>query len=445
MCALVKGAWPVLAASLSLVMFSAEGRADSAHLPPSRLSPRDTSDLYPVVAADGAGDAYALWMQTSSSNFLAAGSSWSVVAHRWRADAALSPQGAEFPQVAANQRGSAVAVWQQLVAAAGWVVEGSYRQSLATPWQRARIVERASGQAETPVVGIDGRGNAVAVWELLAGHSSRIVVATRSVRRSTWSPPHTLMASAQEVSNPALAVSPDGTAVAVWKQHLRGGVLTGSHNVIWASRRRAGARTWSAPLRLGIEAEPPGQSSGTTQVPGPHVAVNSAGQGIVVWQGRDGNTIVPEAAILRRGSWSRAIIAHREALLPQVGIDRRGLATVVWTGPEGVQAATGPTARRGAFRVETVARGSDTAFAQVAMTRHGDAFVAWNNRRTLFASSRRASAPNWCPPINLGLGGVAQVAAAKNTGILVWQVPVQHPSSTYIAAGRIAECRRRRT
>jgi hypothetical protein len=123
-----------------------------------------------------------------------------------------------------------------------------------------------------------------------------------------------------------------------------------------------------------------------------------------------------------------------------VGIDRQGVATVVWTTATGVESATGPTGRNGAFRVSLIARGSNPGFAEIAVTQQGNAYVVWETRRPLFTSSRQAGAQRWCPAVDLGLGGVAQIAPVKNDGMEVWQVPTEHPPSTYIAAHRAQGC-----
>ncbi|MGA8539708.1 MAG: hypothetical protein WB566_09425, partial [Terriglobales bacterium] len=134
-------------------------------------------------------------------------------------------------------------------------------------------------------------------------------------------------------------------------------------------------------------------------------------------------------------------VANKDALLPQVGIDREALATVVWVGPKGVEAATGSTGRTGRFRVTSVAPGSDIGFVRVSVNPQGDAFAVWSDGHSLFTSSRRGAGAGWCQRTDLGLGGLAQIAPAKNTGMIVWQVPTEHPPSSYIAARRVTACR----
>lgn len=436
----------LVVATLSLVVYPGLGSAATGRSGTVRLSPRGRSVAYPVVAVDGTGDAYALWMQGFSSSYIIAGSTWSAKAKRWSAESTVSLPGAAFPRVAANQRGSAVAVWETNQGASGsggaTALGVAYRQGLAGGWERSRILVRGSEGAATPVAGIDARGDATAAWQSLQrGVSSRIEVATRSVQSGTWSAPHELMASPKGVFLPSLAVSPTGAAVMVWMRYLSGTVSSASRNTVWASLRPSGRGAWSKPVRLGTEFEPPGQSSGTSQVPGPQVAINSAGEAVVVWQGHQGNTVVPVAAIFKGRSWSHTVVSHNEGLLPRVGIDSGGVATVVWAGPRGVEAATRPAGTTGSFRVKLVARGSDTSSAQVAVSGRGDVFAVWNSGRFVFASSRRASLGGWCRPLSLGVGGLVQIGATENMATIVWQVAAEHPPGTYAAAHQMPECR----
>ena len=69
---------------------------------------------------------------------------------------------AERPQVAADGSGNAVAVWRQF--------DGTYyniwsnRYVAGTGWSTAQLIETDTGYAAAPQVAVDGSGNAVAVW-----------------------------------------------------------------------------------------------------------------------------------------------------------------------------------------------------------------------------------------------------------------------------------------
>ena len=67
------------------------------------------------------------------------------------------------PQVGVDGSGNAVAVWYQHDGTRYNI--WSNRYVAGTGWGTAQLIETDSGDAEVPQVGIDGSGNAVAVWQ----------------------------------------------------------------------------------------------------------------------------------------------------------------------------------------------------------------------------------------------------------------------------------------
>ena len=88
-----------------------------------------------------------------------------------------------------------------------------------------------------PRVGVDGHGDAVAIWE----NNGRIFATARASGQH-WAAAVALSGarSDEEAHDPALAIDPDGDAVVVWR------LTDGTSQRTQAATRPAGGR-WSAP------------------------------------------------------------------------------------------------------------------------------------------------------------------------------------------------------
>ncbi|MBI5739468.1 MAG: hypothetical protein HZA16_02005 [Nitrospirae bacterium] len=125
---------------------------------------------YPQVAMDARGNATAVWQQSSGArtdiwaNSYMSGTGWGA-AVLIETDNAGS---AEYPQVAMDAQGNATAVWQQSVGARtdAW----ANRYKAGTGWGAAVLIETGNaGSAEYPQVAMDTQGNAMAVWRQYDG------------------------------------------------------------------------------------------------------------------------------------------------------------------------------------------------------------------------------------------------------------------------------------
>jgi PKD domain-containing protein len=120
------------------------------------------------------------------------------------------------------------------------------------------------------------------------------------------------------LDRPALAVAPDGLAVAAWGEKDGAGVWS----LLVAVRSPAG--TWSAAETL---------MSGGSEPPDPDVAIGDDGTAMVIWAMLEpvfhGHVHVSRRA--RGGAWSAPEpVSFSESTDPQVVIDRHGDATVLW-------------------------------------------------------------------------------------------------------------------
>ncbi len=126
------------------------------------------------VAIDGQGDAVAIWARmhgaeketVEASQDHTLGSSWSP-------PVVISGPGKmeEAPEIAVNEAGNAMIVWERQEPTGTEIVEGSSGTATSVAWQPAKAISatKPGSEAKEPDVGMDAQGNAAAVWAALNG------------------------------------------------------------------------------------------------------------------------------------------------------------------------------------------------------------------------------------------------------------------------------------
>ena len=109
-----------------------------------------------------------------------------------------------------------------------------------------------------------------------------------------------------------------GDGLAVWQQRGE------SVDELWASRYSATEAAWSAPFRL---------SEAGVEAGYPTLAVNRAGEAVIVWQsyypGED-LTILDSRFYRPEAGWGEILEVNANAYSPRVVLDEAGVATVTW-------------------------------------------------------------------------------------------------------------------
>jgi hypothetical protein len=192
------------------------------------------NDAYhPRIAFDRGGKAVAVWQQSDGAHFriwantYVPGTGWGSAAPVEPADAGDS----EFPQIACDGNGNAMAVWQQ--------TNGDHysiwanRLGQGTGWGTPTLIETANGgNTGFPQIAFDGRGNALAIWEQDDG-SHYAIWANHFMAQSGWGTaalvdgPHS-----GNALTPQIAIDGNGNALAVWSQS------NGVQFTIWANECR---------------------------------------------------------------------------------------------------------------------------------------------------------------------------------------------------------------
>lgn len=235
------------------------------------------------------------------------------------------------------------------------------------------------------------------------------LAAAPSAMAAAWLSPVSVSAASPTTFTPQVAADAAGDSVVVWRQSVGAGP-----SVIQAATRAAGGgNSFGSPVTL---------SDGLTTLTNgvnPRVAMNAAGDAVVVWQTSDGRL---QAAWKPAGQgFGTAQTIETDAahfpVTPAVAMDAAGDAVAVWVHqPVGmnvnlIEAAYAPATTR-SFGTPAIIVGS-TSFAalqpQVAMDARGDATAVWlqsdgTNNRVWAANSASGS---------LGaFAGQAQISAA---------------------------------
>jgi hypothetical protein len=185
-------------------------------------------------------------------------------------------------------------------------------------WGAAEQIEIENlGSARNPQVAFDSSGNAISVW--FQSDGARNNIWANRFDGSSWGAAKLIETeNAGDARNSQVAFDSSGNAIAVWQQN------DGTLNNIYANRF-VGTSWGDAEL---IETE----NAGDARIP--HVAFDSSGNAIAVWQQSDGTHDSIWANRFDGSSWGDAELIEIEnagdALSPQVAFDSSGNAIAVW-------------------------------------------------------------------------------------------------------------------
>jgi len=282
----------------------------------------DSGDAdYPQVAVDGSGNAMAVWHQFDGARF----SIWSnryIVDTGWGTAELVETDdsgNAESPQVAVDDSGNAVVVWSQWGSTYSSI--WSNRYVVGTGWGTAELIETDDvGDAYLPQVGIDGSGNAIAVWHQFDSTHSNIY-SNRYVVGAGWDSAELIeIDDSGNAESPQVAVDDSGNAIAVWFQS------DGTHTKIYSNRYVVGEGWDSAEL---IETDDVGDAYL------PQVFIGSSGDAMAVWSQWDDtrSNIWSNRYVVGTG-WDSAELIETDdvggAYQPELAVDGSGNAVAVW-------------------------------------------------------------------------------------------------------------------
>lgn len=372
----------------------------------------------PDVAVNRAGDAVSAFIHSDGSHQRVQAAIRPVEEHWTTLKHFLSPAGvdAEAPKAAISPKDDdAFAIWkvhsdpQYLVQVAALDID---KENPSTPTDLTGPVDLGAD----PIIGVNSKGSALAVWSIFDGTSYRIQSAIHYRHRHNHRHRHRhnhhhshknrwimlndiVVNGAFELD---LAFDDAGNAIIVWVGRI------GFKNVIQAATLRCGSHTW---VRT-ADASPSNMQSNS-----PKVGMDKKGNAIVVWS--EGVTLHHIAAAkLPAGStsWIRTSdpTADVPSGFPDVAVDSAGNAVAVWVtfaGPS-VTNVGASTLAAGSLTWTTPATLASSLLItepQVAVDRHGNAVSIWSASgllQTAFLPFRESwTAPKTVTPPTIGVGG----------------------------------------
>ncbi|HEX3737348.1 MAG TPA: PKD domain-containing protein [Solirubrobacterales bacterium] len=322
-----------------------------------------------------------------------------LAAPTWLAPVSLSAPGynGEDPQLGVDQAGDTVAAWVRFDGS-NEIVQGAERPAGGS-WSAAVNLSAPGEDAEDPRLAVDAAGDAVAVWRRYDGTDDIVEAASRPPGGS-WGVPVDLSAGGENADSPSVAVDPAGDAVAVWRRY------DGTDEIIQASTRTAGG-VWQAPVDLSESGE---------NAYRPQIAVDGAGDAVAVWDRSDGvHTIVQAASRPAGGSWGPSVdlsAAGESAVEAQVAVDPAGDAVVVWQRYNGtndvVQAAERTVGGAWQPSVDLSESAEDASYPDVAVDPAGDAVAVWEVREGgyyVIQGANLTAGRTWRAPVDVSAPG----------------------------------------
>jgi hypothetical protein len=297
-------------------------------------------------------------------------------------------------QVGVDGHGNAVAVWSRSTGPSGNAIVEAATRPVGGSWSAPVPLSAAlaDGSSDSPQVAVDFFGNAVVVWHETDdpppfGNPTEVIRAARRPTGGGWSAPEQISPAGHRVNFPSLATDRQGNAVAAWNRFDSGA------RQVWAAERPA-SESWAAAEE--VFSVPVAQSIGTL----PDVAVDEqGGAAVAIWQltGAFSADRVAAATRPRGGAWSVQELAGPGAIGARAGSDPEGNLAVVWQavadndGGGSVRASTRPAG--GAWSPSAPLSGAGTTifgFPQIEFAAEGHALAAWDLDGLVQASARPA-------------------------------------------------------
>ena len=309
-------------------------------------------------------------------------------------------------------------------------VEEDQELQLPRGWGPAtQLAGGVAGTAGTPQVAVSANGSAMAVWQ--QGNS---IYANRFSRppftignRCCWGAATAIETSGRAAQDPHVSMDGNGNAIAVWRQH------DGSAYSIYANRFTP-AGGWGTPRRI--------EASGR-DAHSPQVAMDDLGNAIAVWIQHDGTaySVYQNRFNQLIGDWSSSptVIetSNFSASAPRVAMSSFGNAVVVWRQGK-VHYYTPPSIYAS---VLTVGEGWSSPSKldvdswdwwiggqDVAMDEDGNAIAVWhqsNQKRDFLYARRLTPTGGWNAPYLVGSAthlDASQVAVGPDgEAMAVWR------------------------
>jgi len=192
-------------------------------------------------------------------------------------------------------------------------------------WQSAQAISQSTqGITGTQLAFNKHDDTGMTIWAQRPDSTHQGIFASRYVN-GQWDTPQLVVSTSEYIYDDAVAVGPNGTAVAVWTQVLLGDST--SHLRVWASEFTPDAG-WAAPQKIDTN-----DSLGSDR---PKAAILPNGKAVVVWyesiQGTH-RVFSNEYTVSTGWGTARAIDAfsHTGSFDPEIAFDNKGNGYAVWS------------------------------------------------------------------------------------------------------------------
>ena len=202
--------------------------------------------LAPQVAMSQYGNAIAVWYQWDGTRFNIWANRLNEFDWNWGTAGLIEGNAgnADYPQVAMDSIGDAIAVWTQYEGTTGLYYVWAKRYTPTGGWGTAEKIESIDLNPTNAKVAMSQFGDAIAVYTLDVGGDKHILIAQRYTPADGWVGAWYLQSEDGDVVSPQIAMDPDGDAIAVWQQ------WDGTRNNIWANRYTGSSDSWGGAERI---------------------------------------------------------------------------------------------------------------------------------------------------------------------------------------------------
>ncbi len=235
-------------------------------LQPTPLGSPSRRPLFPQLAVNGTGTGLAVWStegEPEGDGLVAC--HYDPGSRCWSdRPTAVAPGRATHLRLALDARGNAIVLWVDEAGRGEQQLHASHLDGLSVEWRPAGPLAVGRGIL-WPQVGIDGQGQAHAVWRQEAAGRTKLYA--KRFLRGQWEPQRTLLVEDLGQSQAhALSTNEQGHALVVWLQNQ------GDQSLVYA--RRFDGRTWgSQPILLGAPSHREVQTPAAMLSPGDQVGV----------------------------------------------------------------------------------------------------------------------------------------------------------------------------
>lgn len=291
-----------------------------------------------------------------------------------------------------------------------------------------RVNDTTVGVQGDAHISVDQVGNAYAIWLDTRNGRGDIYFAKRPAATGIWSTNVRVntVTTFLEQSEPAIAVSSTGDAIAVWYRR------TGTNKYhIYSARLPAGASTWSAEIKITSDQAAPKQS--------PEVAIGPTGTAYAAWvQPAYLNPDIWFASIAPGAtSWSTNIKASDDPgtyaqYEPALGVDGAGNVLLAWSdwrvAPHQFRVRQRSSA--GVWGPSLVIAADGAQGPSISVASDGSALATWHdgaNTTTpvLRSSDRDPTTGTWSPPAEMNDTGSGSASSSwgelgTSRDVLIW-------------------------